>query len=160
MRALPSMRIKVQTCRKVTAHWLTFLRLRPIPDAARKSSLNSASCSSISKSQSLVRTLALAEVDPSRRRMFLTRRLVGVRKTRDKSNKMDLLEIALDFLLCRCSILRRVFVFAFGLFRRFFFAVVAALGVASFFFPCLPNSVCSFGWWLPRHTKSVVVLHL
>ena len=54
---------------------LTFLFLWPMPEAALRSSLNSASLSSISKSQSFVNNPVLLDVDPSRSRIFFTRRL-------------------------------------------------------------------------------------
>ena len=52
----------------------TWFRVRPIPEAARKSSLNSASLSAILKSHSFVRRFEDEDV-LSCNRMFFTRRL-------------------------------------------------------------------------------------
>src|ERR1700691_5484486 len=75
--------------------WRTFRRLRPIPEAARKSSRNSASLSSMLKSHSLV--IILDPDAPSATRIFAMRRLRNWSVSQNhRSRNVNVLKVPFD----------------------------------------------------------------
>ena len=85
------------------ATMLTFLLLWPMPDVALSSSLNSASLSPILKSQSFVNNPVLLDVDSSRGRIFISRRLQTFSfniSARRKIPNAYSLKVAFNFLFC------------------------------------------------------------